>query len=285
MLDTVTQCEREVEFARAKLKRDLGTLRSPATFSSFTDELKAQVYEAKDAAIEHAKDAVRTTAEGFVEDIKARAAANPAAALAIGAGIAWQLLRHPPITTLLIGAGLVSLWRTTPRANGRHDNADYLALGKQRLKQQLNEFGVEASKVASDAGHVIAEKAGQASDAAVATAQDWSRGAAQTVADLTSRATAKAQGAVSSAREAVSDASEQASLIATDATRKARSLTRDTAVSLRDTATTDLFRTADTRDKLLLGAAGLAVAGALGIALQKRVAAERSLAGTGRFRD
>jgi vacuolar-type H+-ATPase subunit H len=282
MFDTVTECEREVEFARAKLKRDFGTLRSPAIFSSFTDELKAQVLEVKDARIENAKEAVRTRAEGFVEDVKARAAANPAAALAIGAGIAWQLIRHPPITTLLIGAGVLSLWRTTPHVDGHHENADYLALGKQRLKQQINDLGVEASKVAGDAGHVIAEKTGQASNAAVATAQDWSREAAQTIADLTSRATAKAQGALSSAREVVSDAGEQASLIATDATRRARSLTRDTAASLRDTATTDLFRTADRRDKLLLGAAGLAVAGAIGIALQKRVAAERSLAGTER---
>jgi len=280
MSDTVTQCEREVEFARAKLKRDLSTLRSPATFSSFADELKAQVLEVKDATIENAKEAVRTGVEGFVEDIKGRAAANPAAALAIGAGIAWQLIRHPPITTLLIGAGVLSLWRTTPRTNGRHDDADYWALGKQRLKQQINEFGVEASKVAGGAGHAIAEKTGQATDVAVATAQDWSRGAAQTVADLTSKATAKAQAAVSSAREAVGDAGEQASVIATDATRRARSLTLNTAASLRDTAPTDLFRTADTRDKLLLGAAGLAVAGAVGIALQKRVAAERSLPGT-----
>jgi hypothetical protein len=44
-------------------------------------------------------------------------------------------------------------------------------------------------------------------------------------------------------------------------------------MSLRDTSA-DLFPAADTRDRILLGVAGLAVAGALGIAYQKRVATE-----------
>jgi len=98
MSNSVTECEREVEIARAKLTRDLSTLRSPETFSSFTGELKAEAFEAKDAVVEHAKEAVRTSVEDFVEDLKARAAANPAAALAIGAGLAWRVLRRPPIT-------------------------------------------------------------------------------------------------------------------------------------------------------------------------------------------
>jgi len=47
----------------------------------------------------------------MVEDMKAKASENPAATLAISAGLAWRLLRHPPIATALIGAGLFSLLR------------------------------------------------------------------------------------------------------------------------------------------------------------------------------
>ena len=110
------QLEREVEGARAKLAADLAVLRSPDTFSEFTEGLKSETLGAKDALVERAKSSVQSTIEGFVEDLKGRAAANPSAAVAIGAGIAWRLFRHPPIATALIGAGLVSLFRDSDAA-------------------------------------------------------------------------------------------------------------------------------------------------------------------------
>ena len=87
----------------------------------------------KDALVDKAKSGVQSTIDTFVEDLKARAAANPAAALAIGAGIAWRLIQRPPIATALIGAGLYSLFRTTP-THGTHGSArttdEYLAQAK-----------------------------------------------------------------------------------------------------------------------------------------------------------
>jgi hypothetical protein len=274
MLDTVTQCEREVELARAKLTQDLGTLRSPSTFSSFTDELKAEAFEAKDAVVQQAKDAVRASVENLVEDIKAKVAANPAAALAIGAGVAWQLVRHPPVASLLVGAGLFSLWRTPVLRVERRPNEDYLEEGKQRLKEQVKDFGAEASKIAAEAGRGVAEIAGQAYDSAGATVEGWSHVAAGAVTDLTSKATAKAERFISKARDTVGDASNQVVPLATRASHNAKALARDTAASIRNTASADLYPSMDTRDRILLGVAGLAVAGALGIAYQKRVAAE-----------
>ena len=108
------QLERDVEAARAKLAGDLSTLRCPATYSEFSSELKYEALDMKDALVDKAKSSVQSTIDTFVEDLKARAAANPAAALAIGAGIAWRLIQRPPIATALIGAGLYSLLRTTP---------------------------------------------------------------------------------------------------------------------------------------------------------------------------
>ena len=72
--------EHEVERSRAKLTQDLAVLCSPATLAAFTDDLKQEAFETRDA---------------FWEKIKARAASNPAAVMAIGAGLAWRLLQKP----------------------------------------------------------------------------------------------------------------------------------------------------------------------------------------------
>ena len=105
---SLLQHEHEVERSRAKLTQDLAVLCSPATLAAFTDDLKQEAFETRDA---------------FWEKIKARAASNPAAVMAIGAGLAWRLLRSPPIASALIGVGLFSLWKTQPRtaydASGR----------------------------------------------------------------------------------------------------------------------------------------------------------------------
>src|SRR4029450_14055418 len=90
--------KRKVAARGAKLASDLSILRSPQTYREFGAELKS-----------NAKSAVQRA----IDDLKERAAANPSAALAIGAGLGWRLIKHPPIATALIGAGVLSLWRTT----------------------------------------------------------------------------------------------------------------------------------------------------------------------------
>src|ERR1044071_3511598 len=116
MLDTVDRCERDVEAARAKLARDLSVLRSPETLTAFTEDLKQDALETQEEWVGRAKDTLHTKVTSVVEEMKAKAAANPTAALMIGAGIGWYLLRHPPITTALIGCGLFSLLRTPATA-------------------------------------------------------------------------------------------------------------------------------------------------------------------------
>ena len=125
------QLERDVEAARAKLAGDLSTLRSPATYSEFSSKLKYEALDMKDALVDKAKSSVQSTIDTFVEDLKARAAANPAAALAIGAGIAWRLIQRPPIATALIGAGLYSLFRTTSHPWERADHGRISRPGKR----------------------------------------------------------------------------------------------------------------------------------------------------------
>jgi ElaB/YqjD/DUF883 family membrane-anchored ribosome-binding protein len=116
---TLNRLERDVEAARAKLALDLATLRSPATFAEFKDDVKEQALDAKDALVDQIKTSARSTVRQLVDDLAAKAAANPVAALAIGAGVAWRLVQRPPIASALVGAGLFSLLRTpTPNGSG-----------------------------------------------------------------------------------------------------------------------------------------------------------------------
>jgi hypothetical protein len=106
--------EREVEEARQRVAVDLARLRAPGAMAALKDDVTAQAMRTKDRMLDRARDSARQRTNGLVDEVKARIAANPGAALAIAAGLAWRLYRHPPITTLLVGGGLVSLMRTDP---------------------------------------------------------------------------------------------------------------------------------------------------------------------------
>ena len=81
-MNNLANLEREVEMARARLAGKLSTLVSTDTYS----ELKEDV-----------KDEARSAIAKMVENLKARAAANPAAALAIGADAHGAYCSAPPL--------------------------------------------------------------------------------------------------------------------------------------------------------------------------------------------
>lgn len=268
MAESLAECERDVEHARSKLAQDLATLRSPATFSSFTDTLKHEALDAKDSLVEQAGDALHTKLNEFVEDLKAKAAANPAAALTIGAGIAWQLIRNPPIATALVGAGLYSLWRTHAFPANRSDS-EYLQQGRARLKEQVADFGSGAMDVASDVGKAVSAKTGELVDTATDKIQGWSRDAADSAAAAGATVKAQADSVVSAARRTVHDISDQAGSMRLRATAATTHMVDDTMRSGGE-----FIDKVGSRDNVLLGVAGLAVAAALGMAYQKRVSEE-----------
>jgi hypothetical protein len=234
--------ERDVEQARARFAGDLARLRSPDTLSSFKDDVWAKAVETKDDLVEKAKDAATDGVQRLVSDLKERACSNPAAALAIGAGLAWRLAHRPPIASLLVGAGLFSLWRTTPSG----DNDGFVPRA--------------------------AELAGQVKE----RVQEWTAEAGDTLTHLADKASATADQAYVSARETVSMVKETATVAAD----RAAGTVQETATQIRHQAATagdkasaalrDFAPTEEARDNLLLGAAALAVAAALGIAYQRR---------------
>lgn len=234
--------EREVIKARARFAGDLALLRSPETLAGFKNDVWAKAIEVKDDLVEKAKDSTTNTVDGLLADLKGKANANPGAVLAIGAGLAWRLSRHPPIASLLVGVGLWSLWRTTPARDGEG-------------------FGPRAMEFATAAKDKV---------------QDWSTEAGEAVAYVADRAASTADQASSSVRETVHDIRDAATAAAdrvahatrdtlTYIQREGRAVGEQASALLPDHAPDE-----QARDGLLLGAAAMAVTAAVGIAYQRR---------------
>jgi len=260
---SLNQLEREVEGARAKLASDLSRLRSPDTAGEFTQALKEEAFDAKDALLDKAKASVRSGLESVIEDVKARAAANPVAALAIGAGVAWRLLRHPPIATALVGAGLISLFRTTPARMNGQTSADYLAHAKNRLVEQASDGAEIAKEKAMALGEVVSEQIAKTTANLKDRVEDSNAHAASVVQETAEDAKERASAMWSNTAEGLAQAAQSARFaIARDASNRMDQLWAPTHELGNDSAAAD---------KLLLGAAGLAVVTAVGIACQRRL--------------
>ena len=225
MTETLARLESEVEEARAKLARDLALLRTPQTYREFGEDLKSEAQFA---------------VQRVVEDLKSRAAANPTAVLAIGAGIGWRLFKHPPIAAALIGAGVLGLWRT----KAVHVNeGDFLTTAQGRLREQVGE-----------AMDTVKDYAVETAESARDTAASYARSARDSIQEL-------AASAAETAGEAVGDAREAAAEIPDRAINAAERTTSQVRRAIADE---------NFRDQILLGAAGLAVTAALGIAYRRQ---------------
>ncbi|HLN07660.1 MAG TPA: hypothetical protein VK281_01635 [Xanthobacteraceae bacterium] len=164
--------QRDVEAARGRLAGDVARLRHPATLSGFRTDLAVQVGSFKDEVMQKAADSASSTARAIWSDLKTRAAANPGAAFAIGAGLAWHFARHPPVTTLLVGLGLSSLLRTSPSSG-----PSPIVTRTSEFAGTLTETAREWSEEARDAVATAGEKTGE-----------WAEQFQQATADAVSQA-------------------------------------------------------------------------------------------------
>ena len=226
--------ERAVETARTKLTWDLDVLCSPRTMTGFTEGLKQEALETKDA---------------LWNQLKARAAANPAAMMAIAAGLGWRFASRPPIASALVGLGLFSLWRTSARPLDQ--NSSFIQQSARSLKAQGEELASAASDLAARTTNKVAAKGAETWDAAKASMQSWGEVAGERVEE--------ARGQVKSTGDTM-----------LDSLRQQRHDLRDEVAEFGSTAKQTLGDE-DARNALLMGLAGVAVAAAVGIACQKRV--------------
>jgi hypothetical protein len=218
----IAHLEREVEEARSRVAGDLARLRDPNAMSDLKRDISAEVSAAKDRLTQSARDAATAKATGLFDGIKNRIAANPVAAAAIASGIAWRLGKHPPVASVLLGAGLVSLLRTDP------DHPTAAAAWVER-----------ASETAASARQRI---------------EEWDASEARDAIN----------DSVESAKAQVGEWSAEAGELGRDMADRARATVRRGSEALQR-ASHDI----DDRDKLLFGAAALAIAAAVGIAYQR----------------
>jgi gas vesicle protein len=241
--------ERDVEQARAKFADDLARLRLPANLTRLKNDVWADVRETKDEVVDKAKDAAQDGAKRLVAELKARAAANPLATIAIGAGLAWRLVHRPPIATVLVGLGLIGLARTTP---SQRASRPYMGL-------------LDEDPVAQRRGGDFASHAEAIADAAKETVQDWSAQAGDAIRQTTGEIAEKAASLAESASDALQGARHAARETAAEVADRAGSMAARVSQTVRD-AVPDR----EDRDTILLATAAVAVAAAVGIAYQRR---------------
>ena len=241
--------ERDVEQARARFADDLARLHSPENVGRLKNNIWADVRETKDEVVEKAKDAVQHGVQRLVAEVKARAAANPLATIAIAAGLAWRLVHRPPIATVLVGLGLIGLARTMP---------------SQRAPQPYMGL-LDEDPVPQRPGSNLASHAEAFADAAKEKVQDWSAQAGDAIRQTAGEIADKAASVAESASDALQDAQHAARETAAEVADRASSVAARVSQTVRD-AVPDR----DDRDTYLLAAAAVAVAAAVGIAYQRR---------------
>jgi hypothetical protein len=186
--------EREVEEARGRVRSGLTRLETPGSFSTLKRELTSDLLISKQEIVEAAKETTSDYVQSVLSDVKARVAANPTAALAIGAGLAWHLTRHPPITSVLLGYGIVSLFRTDPKQPPFTTVAAERASAMSRATKEA--IGQTSERAAERLGEVAAAGRDRISE--------WSAEAADAAHNAVSQTLETAEAARESGMDAVS---------------------------------------------------------------------------------
>ena len=264
--------EEDVAKARERVVSDVARLRSPTAFEEFKGDI-GQTFS--------------DTAQRTMAGLKNRAAANPAAVLAISAGLLWRFARRPPIASLLVGVGLASLLRTSadsPPSPVVTRSGELLHAANEKaseLTEQARELSAQAREAAAATAATLSQTAGRIADqAAQTTARVSEQGArlsaqareaaarisgqaTDTATRMSDQATDTATRMSGQAAEAAARMSEGAGQIAAQASRSADRLAATVQRALPDVSG---------RDGLLLGVAAVAVGAAALIGLRRDAA-------------
>jgi len=250
--------EEDVAKARERVVADVARLRSPTVFAEFKDDI-GQTFS--------------DTAQRTMAGLKSLAAANPAAVLAIAAGLLWHFARHPPIASLLVGVGLTSLLRTIPDSppspvvTRTGEFIDAASENAGEFTEQAREFTAQAREAAAATAAAVSETAGRVADRATQAAARVSERGTRLSEDVSEAARRMSgQAADTGARlsghaaEAAARMSEGAGLIAAQTSRSADRLAAAAQRALPNEGA---------RDAVLLGFAAVAVGAAALIGLRR----------------
>jgi len=253
---SIDELERDVEQARARVAADLALLRSPETYEA-----------AKNGVMEAALGYRDQKVDGVVGTLRAKAAANPLAVAAIGAGVAWRLYKHPPIASVLIGLGVTALMRTDPNDDSMHPRR-LMEAASQRASEMKERAAAQIADLKEAATGVIEEKTRQFTAAAERTYER----AAERVSSMGSSGASHGEAAHASTSFARTGDPEALGASAT----RMRAPTADMPIArgsdgaLWEAEDSYASGRAERRDAYLLGVAALAVGAAVGLSRMRQ---------------
>lgn len=241
--DDVATLEAEVAAARERLARTIDTLADPRTHEAMKAEVMERIEGYKQQLFDGARNTAQGTANGVLADLKQRALNSPAAVAMIGAGLAYRLYRHPPIGTLLVGAGTALLMRA--RGVRTADASAYRAPYDRDRPRGYVPGGVAGYgyPVAEDApGSTTTERMMATASEAASSLAEQARHTGQRVSDTVARA----RDAAYETGARLSDAAVQAGNAAYDAARRAGASVQEAGERARAAAYDMMDRTRST---------------------------------------
>ncbi len=288
------QIKRETEKTRAGLTDTVEQLRT--SVAETASDIRQRI--SPDAIKAEVSDYIKSRGERLMNDVTAAARRNPMQAVAVGASVAYPLLRLArtiPLPVLMVGAGLFFAGSKTEQSATRKageiasDISDEVARRARDFGNQVGESASAAKAYASDqldrASAAVSggtDRVSRAADAAGATlasnSQKLQEKAASFGASVSNRATAlrdEGTRTASSAAPTVEDIASGATSVGqraigttTDAGQDAARALRDKASDLTERAGKAIFETIE-QNPLLVAGVGLLVGGLIASALPR----------------
>jgi hypothetical protein len=249
--------KRETEQTRAGLTDTVEQLRTSVaeTASDIRQRIKPDAIKAE------VSEYIKSRGERLLNEVTAAARRNPMQAVAVGASVAYPLLRLArtvPFPVLMVGAGLFLAGSKTGQSATRKagemasEISDEVGRRAREFGNQVGESASAAKKFqekAAAVGASVSDRATDLKDEGIRTASST----AATVQDLTSGATSVAQRAIGTTADAGLDAARAA---------------RDKASDLTERAGKTFFGTIE-QNPLLVAGVGLLVGGLIASALPR----------------
>jgi uncharacterized phage infection (PIP) family protein YhgE len=298
---SLQQIKRETEQTRASLTDTVEQLR--ASVADTATDIRQRI--SPDAIKAEVSDYIRSRGEQLMDDVTAAARRNPMQAVAIGASVAYPLLRMAraiPLPVLMVGAGLFFAGSKTGRAASQRavdaasDLSDDVRRRAHDIRDQVGESATAAKAFASDnldrlrdAVSGGADQVSQAADqvnaaanrvgATIASGPDVLRdkatslgiSAADQVNDLRDRTVRAVGSAASGVQDIASDATSAARRAAgntVDAGLNAAKAARDSASDLTGRAGKTFLETVE-QNPLVVAGVGLLIGGLIASALPR----------------
>ncbi len=206
---SLQQIKRETEMTRAGLTETVEQLRTSVTET--TNDIRERISPAHIKA--EVSDYIRSRGEQWLDDITASARRNPIQAVAVGASIAYPLMRMArsiPVPVLMMGAGLFLAGSSTGKAATQKmsdtaaDLSDQVVRRTHDLREQVGDTASVARTYAADKFDRLSDTVSQGADQLRSAVGMQARTAAG-MADAARASGAELQGKASSIASSLAD--------------------------------------------------------------------------------